>query len=41
MHFVKTEELNDMEHFIVPASLHDDQGIMGCLELARRELAKG
>lgn len=39
--YVKTEELNDMEHFIVPASLHDDQGIMGCLELARRELAKG
>ena len=38
--YVKTEELNDMEHFIVPASLHDDQGIMGCLELARRELAK-
>lgn len=39
--YVKTEELNDMEHFIVPASLHDDQGIMGCLELARRELTKG
>ena len=22
----------------MPASLHDDQGIMGCLELARRAL---
>ena len=36
--YVNTEELSDMEHYIVPASLHDDQGIMGCLELARREL---
>lgn len=34
--YIKTEELNDLEHYIVPASLHDDQGIMGCLELARR-----
>ena len=37
--YIKTEELEDMEHYIVPASLHDDQGIMGCLELARRALA--
>lgn len=36
--YVQAEELDDMEHYIVPASLHDDQGIMGCLELARREL---
>ena len=34
--YLQTEELMDMEHYIVPASLHDDQGIMGCLELARR-----
>ena len=34
--YIKTEELNDLEHYIVPASLHDDQGIMGCLELAHR-----
>lgn len=34
--YIKTKELADMEHYIVPASLHDDQGIMGCLELARR-----
>lgn len=34
--YIKTEELENMEHYIVPASLHDDQGIMGCLELARR-----
>lgn len=37
--YVRAEELEDMERYIVPASLHDDQGIMGCLELARREIA--
>lgn len=37
--YVQAEELEDMEHYIVPASLNDDQGIMGCLELARREFA--
>lgn len=36
--YVQTKELADIDHYIVPASLHDDQGIMGCLELARREL---
>lgn len=36
--YLQSEELKDMEHYIVPASLHDDQGIMGCLELARRAL---
>lgn len=34
--YVLTEELKDLEHYILPASLNDDQGIMGCLELARR-----
>ena len=34
--YIKTEELEHIENYIVPASLHDDQGIMGCLELARR-----
>lgn len=34
--YIQAKELEDMEHYIVPASLHDDQGIMGCLELARR-----
>lgn len=36
--YIATDELADMEHYVVPASLHDDQGIMGCLELARRAL---
>ena len=34
--YIKTKELEDLEHYIVPASLQDNQGIMGCLELARR-----
>lgn len=37
--YIRTKELEDMEHYIVPASLKDNQGIMGCLELARREHA--
>ena len=35
--YIQAKELEDMEHYIVPASLHDNQGIMGCLELARKE----
>ncbi len=38
--YIRTKELEDMEHYIVPASLQDNQGIMGCLELGRRELEK-
>lgn len=38
--YIKTEELNHMEQYIVPASLNDDQGIMGALELGRRALAE-
>ena len=34
--YIQAKELEVMEHYIVPASLRDDQGIMGCLELARR-----
>lgn len=36
--YVVTKELEDMEHFIVPAALKDKQGIMGCLKLAVMEL---
>lgn len=36
--YVKTAQLADMEHYIVPAGLKGDQGIMGCLELAREAL---
>ena len=38
--YIKTEELENMESYIVPASLNDDQGIMGALELGRRALAE-
>lgn len=34
--YIKTAEIEDLEHYIVPASLQDNQGILGCLELARR-----
>lgn len=34
--YIRTEELAHPERYIVPASLKDNQGIMGCLELARR-----
>lgn len=34
--YIKTEEMEHLDGYIVPASLNDDQGIMGCLELARR-----
>lgn len=32
--YVQTAELADLDHYIVPASLNDDQGIMGCIKLA-------
>lgn len=34
--YIQTKQIEDLEHYIVPASLNDDQGIMGCLELARQ-----
>lgn len=36
--YIQTDELKDIDHYIVPASLNDDQGIMGALELGRRAL---
>ncbi len=36
--YIKTEEIENIDNYIVPASLNDDQGIMGCLELGRRAL---
>ena len=31
--YLNTSELADLDNYIVPASLHDDQGIMGCIKL--------
>ena len=36
--YIRTMELAQPESYIVPASLKDNQGIMGCLELARRSM---
>jgi len=36
--YVKTAQIADIEHYIVPASLKDNQGIMGCIKLALMEL---
>ncbi|MBR1742794.1 MAG: ROK family protein [Lachnospiraceae bacterium] len=36
--YLETEELKDMDHYIVPASLKDDQGIMGAIKLAMDSL---
>lgn len=31
--YLNTPQLNDLDHYIVPASLGGDQGIMGCIKL--------
>ncbi|MGB4658241.1 MAG: ROK family protein [Mobilitalea sp.] len=36
--YLQTSELSDIDHYIIPASLQDNQGIMGCLKLAALEL---
>lgn len=38
--YLNTKQLQDMNNYIVPASLNDDQGIMGCLRLAELALEK-
>ncbi len=37
--YIKTKEMKHLEEYIVPESLGGNQGIMGCLELARRALS--
>ncbi|MCR4654834.1 MAG: ROK family protein [Lachnospiraceae bacterium] len=39
--YIKAKELYDLESYIVPASLHDDQGIMGCIKLAIDSVGNG
>lgn len=36
--YMNTKELNDIDNYIVPCSLNDDQGIMGCIQLAKLAL---
>ena len=38
--YINTKELQDIDHYIVPASLHDDQGIMGAIKLGLNALGK-
>lgn len=38
--YINTRELRDMDNYIVPCSLNDDQGIMGCIELAKMAFNK-
>lgn len=38
--YVQTKLLEDMDQYIVPAGLNDDQGIMGCIKLAMESLEK-
>ncbi|MFT3984773.1 MAG: ROK family protein [Lachnospiraceae bacterium] len=33
--YINTKQLKDIDHYIVPASLNDDQGIMGAIQLAK------
>ncbi len=35
--YIRTPQMDDLDHYIVPASLNDNQGIMGCLQLANLE----
>ncbi|MBP3700959.1 MAG: ROK family protein [Lachnospiraceae bacterium] len=37
--YLNTDELQDLDQYIVPASLKGNQGVLGCIELARRALA--
>ncbi len=36
--YLNTRELQDMDNYIVPASLNDNQGIMGCIKLGLNAL---
>ena len=36
--YLNTDEMEDLDKYIVPASLKGNQGVMGCIELARRAL---
>lgn len=36
--YLRTPELEDMDNYIIPPVLNDNQGIMGCIQLAKLEL---
>lgn len=39
--YVRTSQISDIDNYIVPAALNDNQGIMGCIQLAKMELETG
>ena len=39
--YLHTREMEDLDTYIVPASLHDDQGIMGAVRLAIDAASRG
>jgi fructokinase len=39
--YIKTPQMSELDQYIVPASLQDNQGIMGCIQLAKLELESG
>ncbi|GAA4296391.1 ROK family protein [Anaerocolumna aminovalerica] len=36
--YIKTDQIEHIEEYIVPAKLKDNQGIMGCIQLAKQSL---
>jgi len=36
--YIRTPQISDIDNYIVPAALKDNQGIMGCIQLAKMEL---
>lgn len=38
--YITTKEIADIDTFIVPSSLNDRQGVLGCMKLAMNELAE-
>lgn len=38
--YLNTDEMEDLDKYIVPASLKGNQGVLGCIELARRALVR-
>ncbi len=36
--YIKTRQMEELDQYIVPASLNDNQGIMGCIQLAKQEI---
>lgn len=37
--YIKTKEIENLDTYIVPPSLNDNQGVLGCLKLAHKALA--